>query len=144
MTLSAQCKTRLYLQLLYIVEMLRYWCFTVPLVCSLGYSAERIWADFLHAISYSCNSDSCTVSLLFLSESLCNNNKFLSISFTAHLGGRQCTEELLSARWNTATQNSVRKSAFSILQLVQWTSTVPGRTRIIPCLVSPSHSYTRG
>ena len=88
MTLSVQRETRSYLQLLYIV---------VPLVRSLGYCAERIRGDFLNAVSYGCNSDSRTVSLLLLSESLHNNNKYLSISLTAHLGGRQCAEELLSA-----------------------------------------------
>ena len=96
-TLSVQCDTRSYLQRLYIVGKLKYRCFTVPLVRSLGYCAERIQDDFLHAVSYSCNSDSRTVSLLLLSELLHNNNKYLSISFTTHLGGRQCAEELLSA-----------------------------------------------
>ena len=96
MTLSVQRETSSYLQLLYIVGRLRYWRFTVPLVRSLGYCAERIRGDFLHTVSYGCNSDSCTVSLLLLSESLHNNNKYLSISFTVHLGGRQCAEELLS------------------------------------------------
>ena len=96
-TLLVQCKTRSYLQLLYMVGKLRYRRFTVPLVHSLGYCAERIRGDFLNAVSYGCNSDSCTVSLLLLTESLHNNNKYLSISFTVHLGGRQCAEELLSA-----------------------------------------------
>ena len=97
MTLSVQRETRSYLQLLYLVVKLRYRRFTVPLVRSLGYCAERIRGDFLSVVSYSCNSDSRTVSLLLLSESLHNNNKYLSISLTAHLGGHQCAEELLSA-----------------------------------------------
>ena len=96
MTLSVQRETRSYPQLLYIVGNLRYRRFTVSLVRSLGYCTERIRGDFLNAVSYSCNSDSRTVSLLFLSESLYNNNNYLSISFTAHLGGHQCAEELLS------------------------------------------------
>ena len=53
-TLSIQRKTRSYLQLLYIIEKLRYQCFTIPLVRSLGYCAERIQGDFLHAVSYGC------------------------------------------------------------------------------------------
>ena len=110
MTLSAQRKTRSYLQLLYIVGKLRYRRFTVLHVRSLGYCMERIRGDFLHAVSYSCNCDSCIVSLLLLSKSLHNTNKYLSISFSVHLGGWQCAEELLSALWNNATRNSVRKS----------------------------------
>ena len=96
MTLAVQRETRSYLPLPYIVVKLRYRCFTVPLVRSLGYCAERIRGDFLNVVSYGCNSDSHTVSLLLLSEWLHNNNKYLSISLTAHLGGRQCAEELLS------------------------------------------------
>ena len=97
-TLSVQRETRSYLQLLYIIGKLRYRRFTVPLVRSLGYCAERIQGDFLHAVSYGCKYiDLPTVSFLLLSELLHNNNKYLSISFTAYLGGRQCAEELLSA-----------------------------------------------
>ena len=132
MTLAVQRETRSYLQLLYIVAKLRYLRFTVPLVRSLGYCAERIRGDFLNAVSYGCNSDSRTVSLLLLSESLHNNNKYLSISFTAHLGGRQFAEELLSAVRSTATRIFVRISPLSILKRVRWPSTVPGRTRTIP------------
>ena len=97
MTLSVQRETRSHLQLLYIVVKLRYRRFTVPFVRSLGYCAERIQGGFLNAVSYGCNSDSRTVSVLLLSESLHNDNKYLSIRLTAHLGGRQCAEELLSA-----------------------------------------------
>ena len=97
-TLSVQRETRSYLQLLYIIGKLSYRRFTVPLVRSLGYCAERIQGNFLHAVIYGCKYiDLPTVSLLLLSELLHNNNKYLSISFTAHLGGRQCAEELLSA-----------------------------------------------
>ena len=42
MTLSIQCKTRSYLQLLYIVGKLRYRRFTVPLVHSLGYCVANV------------------------------------------------------------------------------------------------------
>ena len=132
MTLSGQRETRSYLQLLYIVGKLRYRRFTVPLVRSLGYCAERIRGDILNVVSYGCNRDSRTVSLLLLSKWLHNNNKYLSISFAAHLGGRQCAEELLSVVRSTATRHFVRKSPLSILKRVRWPSTVPGRTRTIP------------
>ena len=97
-TLSVHHETRSYLQLLHIIGKLRYRRFTVPFVRSLGYCVERTQGDFLHAVSYGCKYiDLPTVSLLLLSELLHNNNKYLSISFTVHLGGRQCAEELLSA-----------------------------------------------
>ena len=132
MTLSVQRETRSYLQLLYIVEKLRYRRFTVPLVRSLGYCAERIRGNFLNAVSYGCNNDSRTVSLLLLLKWLHNNNKYLSISFTAHLEGRQCAEELLSEVCSTATRNFVQKSPLFILKRVRWPCIVPGRTRTIP------------
>ena len=97
MTLSVQCKTRSYLQLLYMLESLGTSASPYPLYVHSAIVRNESEATFFTRLVTVVNSDSRTVSLLLLSEWLHNNNKYLSISFTAHLGGRQCAEELLSA-----------------------------------------------
>ena len=88
MSLSVQRETRSYLQLLCIVGKLRYRRFTVSLVRSLGYCAERIRGDFLNAVGYGCNSDSRTVSLLLLSE------RFTTITNTLALASLRILEDV--------------------------------------------------
>ena len=87
-SLSVQCKTRSYLQLLYIVGKLRYRRFTVPLVRSLSYCAERIRGNCLYAVSY------VVIAIHAQYHSCCYQNRFTTITNTLALASPRILEDV--------------------------------------------------